>query len=476
MGQEISHAGFSEAEFAAFQQRLREETKVLKRWFDERAFDYSLEHTGGMELEAWLIDNDCLPAPRNAEFLSTVNHADVVAELSQYNFELNSPPLILGGDFLSKTQDAIESLWSRCRHAASSLQLAPLAVGICPTVRDEMLQPQWMTTTNRYRALNAELARLRGLSPVHICIEGEEQLDYRCLHIMLEAACTSLQVHLKVNQDDAQRFYNASLLATAPLVAVAANSPFLYGQSLWAESRVPAFEQVTAAHGFKDMTGSEVGRTTMGTGFVRHSLLEPFLENLSYPILLPSLHEDARHLPHLRLHNGTLWRWVRPLIGFDGVGTPHLRLEQRVMAAGPTMVDMVANIALSQGLTLALGRDADLWQSALTFRDADDNFHACAKHGLDAQVKWRGKFISIQALLLDQLLPLGKAALIEIGLAVSELDFYFDEILHRRILTGRNGAAWQRAFVNRHGKNFQALTERYRELQTTGRPVHEWPV
>ena len=476
MGQEISHSGFTAQEHAQFRTRLREETKILRRWFEGREFHYSGDSTGGMELEAWLLDGSFLPAPRNAEFLSMVDDPGVVPELSQFNFEINSDPLVLRAGYLRDTRAALADRWRRCREAAHRLEMTPLAIGILPTVRDQMLQPEWMTESNRYHALNRELARLRGLSPVHIEIHGDDELDYHCGHIMLEAACTSLQVHLKVNQDDARRYYNASLLAAAPLVAVSANSPFLYGQSLWAETRVPAFEQVTATHGFRDADGCQIGRTTLGTDYVRHSLLELFIENLSYPTLLPTLFDDPRKLPHLRLHNGTLWRWCRPLIGFEADGTPHLRIEQRVMAAGPTIDDMVANIALSQGLTLALGRDGPALEEEIGFDQVRENFHACARGGLDARVRWRGREVGVQALLLDHLIPAARLALERQDLDRDDLDYYFGEILHRRVLTGRNGACWQRSFVDLHGKDFQALTQRYAELQLSDNPVHDWSV
>ncbi|MCA8901373.1 MAG: hypothetical protein KDA53_08980, partial [Hyphomonas sp.] len=310
MGKEIGHQTFTAEERAAFRARLRDETSALKHWFDTRVFDYAEGYTIGLELEAWLIDRNHLPSPQNAEFLAAVNDADVVEELSRFNFEINTPPSALGPGAFAGTQAALETVWAKCARTAAAMDLRPVAIGILPTVRDEMLQPEWMSDTNRYHALSSELfARRRG-EPLHIAISGQDTLDYRCDHLMLEAACTSLQVHLKVNQEDAPRFYNAAVLAAGPLVAASANSPFLYGKSLWQETRIPAFEQATALHGFRDRHGRDVLRVTLGTGYVRHSLLELFLENLSYDALLPALSDETAHLPHLRLQNGTIWRWV----------------------------------------------------------------------------------------------------------------------------------------------------------------------
>jgi gamma-glutamyl:cysteine ligase YbdK (ATP-grasp superfamily) len=476
MGEDIGQSEFDAADFEAFRARLREETKTLKRWFDERRFDASDIFTTGLELEAWLVDGDCLPSPHAEEFIATANDERVVPELSKFNFELNADPLALRGDCLERVFNDVTALWDRCVRVGETLNLKPVATGILPTVRDEMLQPAWMSDSNRYRALNKELIKARRSEPLHICIDGDDRLDYRCDHIMLEAACTSLQAHLKVNQDDAARFYNASIIASAPLVAASANSPFLYGHLLWSETRIPAFEQSTKIHGFRDLEGRDVLRVTLGTGYVRHSLLELFLENLSYPALLPMHVEETATLPHLRMQNGTIWRWNRPIVGFGDDGAPHLRVEQRVMPSGPTVTDMIANLAFYYGLALALGRSATPPESEMPFETARANFYACARDGLAAQVRWAGKTIDVRSLLLEKLLPAAKTALAMEGLEPDSLDYFFDTVLQERIMSGQTGAEWQRRFYRTRGRNFQALTERYVELQACGEPVHKWPV
>ena len=475
MGQEIDDQDFSDEARAAFRARLRDETSRLKHWFDERALDYAEGFTVGLELEAWLIDENHLPAPRNVEFLRAVADPDVVEELSKFNFEINTPPRALGPTTYGDTHADLDAVWQRCASAAGAMDLTPVAIGILPTVRDEMLQPDWMSETNRYHALNRELFRRRKGQPLHIHIEGQGALDYHCSHVMLEAACTSLQAHLKVNQEDAPRFYNAGILAAAPLVAATANSPFLYGQSLWQETRIPAFEQATALDGFRDAAGRNVFRVTLGTGYVRHSFLELFLENLSYPALLPAVSESSDHLPHLRLQNGTIWRWVRPILGFAG-GVPHLRIEHRVMPSGPSLTDMVANLALCQGLMLALGQAETPPELDTPFEEARANFYACARDGLNARVRWAGREGEVQALLLDVLVPAARRALARAGVGADDLEACFDAVIVPRLRSGRTGAAWQHSFVDCNGMNLQALTEAYVARQASGAPVHTWTV
>ncbi|MCA8903218.1 MAG: hypothetical protein KDA53_18430, partial [Hyphomonas sp.] len=174
--------------------------------------------------------------------------------------------------------------------------------------------------------------------------------------------------------------------------------------------------------------------------------------------------------------NGTIWRWVRPIVGFDGAGTPHLRIEHRVMPAGPSLPDMVANLALCEGLMLALARTETPPETLTPFEDAQANLYACAEHGLKARVRWEGREVDVQALLLDELVPRARAALAAEGVDEADLHASFNDVLIPRLRTGLTGAAWQHSFVDCNGMNLQALTERYVELQATGAPVHTWTV
>ncbi len=475
MGDEIRSGHFGAEDHRIFRERLQDETKRIGRWFDEARFDSPERLTVGFELEAWLVDGDHLPAPHNEEFIATANDPRVVAELSRFNFELNGDPRPLDGACFQGFESHLNQLWDRCDRAAATLRMEPVAIGILPMVRDEMLQPAWMSGSNRYRALNDALFAARQAEPWHIRIVGAERLDYRCDHIMLEAACTSLQTHLKVAQQDAVRFFNAATIAAAPLVAITANSPFLYGRILWEETRIAAFEQATEMFGFRDAAGRNVLRTTLGTGYLKESMFELFAENLRYPTVLPEHYEASETLPHLRLQNGTIWRWNRPILGFEPDGTPHLRIEQRATAAAPSIVDNVANLALGVGLMLALGRAETPPESRLSWEEARENFYGCARYGLRARVRWNRRKTDIRAVLREELLPAAAAALKAEGVDAGDVDRLF-AILDERAATGRTGSEWQRRYYRAHNRNFQALTDRYIELQRAGLPVHQWPV
>ena len=269
---------------------------------------------------------------------------------------------------------------------------------------------------------------------------------------MLEAANTSLQIHLKVSAENACGVYNISQALSAPMVAASANAPLLFGQLLWQETRIPLFEQSIRIDSFRAADGSPIGRATFGTGYAKQSLLEPFLENLDgYRVILPlSLDEDADQLPHLRLHNGTLWRWNRPLIGFSEGGEPHLRIEHRVCSAGPSIKDIIANIALYAGAAIEFAESNMEIETMLPFKTAKDNFYRAARYGLDAEIVWLdGKTYNIRKCLLEEVLPKAVSGLTRLGVDRSDIDYFLGEVLYQRLCTGQTGAVWQSTFVKK---------------------------
>jgi hypothetical protein len=307
-------------------------------------------------------------------------------------------------------------------------------------------------------------------------IHGHEHLNILHNDVMLESAATSLQLHLKVGVDDAVRYYNAAQIVSAPLVAAASNSPFLFGKDLWDETRIPLFEQSVEVGGFAGASRGPVRRVSFGTGYAKESLFECFVENEAhFPVLLPiDFDGPASEMRHLRLHNGTIWRWNRPLIGYDDDATPHLRIEHRVLPAGPTVLDCIANAAFFYGLVQALAAGAIPPETQLPFATARDNFYAVARDGLDAQIIWLdGRKLSVQTLLLDQLIPLARYGLGLLDIDPGDRDLYLG-IVKARVRNACTGSAWQRAWVARYGNDMQALTQAYYERQQSGEPVHDW--
>lgn len=466
MGQEISTSHFQKQDFDLFTDRLRQETQLLAQWFDRSHFDPS-HGIAGFELEAWLINANADPHPINQAYLAAVDDPLVVPELARFNVELNSHPRPLQGDVLRQMAQDLDQLWSRCCQVAQGLEAELIMIGILPTVHQAQLSLLNISPLERYYALNEQILRLRHGKRMELNIQGRDHLLTRHPDIMLESATTSFQIHLQVAPEQAVRFFNAALILSAPMVAISGNSPYLFAQDLWNETRIPLFEQAL---------GQDLNRVSFGSGYAQQSLLECFLENRDrFPVLLPmELSSDLERMGHLRLHNGTIWRWNRPLVGFDHQGNPHLRIEHRVVPAGPTVVDMIANLALFYGLVHGLAQQPHPLEQQLPFEIARANFYAAAQQGLEAEVIWIDHSrICIAQLLSEILLPLARQGLEHLHLDGEDIDRYLG-ILWERLRTGQNGSGWQRAYVAKHGRDMQKLTRAYLAHQQTGAPVHEW--
>jgi hypothetical protein len=465
VGQEIKAAGFTEADKVRFAARLAEETAIARALYDSGRFS-SAGHMLGFEIEIWILDHNYFPASINQQLLEAIDNPLVVPELSRFNLELNCDPLVLEGDALGRAYDALTSVWAQCNSVAHRLDANLVLIGTLPTIRDEDLTLANMSPLNRFYALNSEVLRSRGGRPLHVDILGRGHLVSEHSDVMLEAATTSFQVHLKAPADLAHLYYNASIAASGPVLAACGNAPFLFGKTLWEETRIPLFEQSVVAPG--------PARVCMGSGFAACSLMEIFEENArDYEALLPIAFEDAPEaMRHLRLHNGVIWRWSRPLIGFDEDGAPHFRVENRILPAGPSFVDMMANAALFLGLARAIALAGETGTGGLSFEEAKQNFYTAARLGLDAVLYWPGQgVIGADRLLLERLIPAARAGLADLGV---EDPRGFLDVIEARVRSRQTGAAWQRQALEACGGDLFALMAAYCEGQRSGAPVHEW--
>jgi hypothetical protein len=224
------------------------------------------------------------------------------------------------------------------------------------------------------------------------------------------------------------------------------------------------------------------------------SVFDLFEENTRYfPSLLPICEDedplatlergDIPELGELTLHNGTIYRWNRPIYAVVN-GKPHLRVENRVLPAGPTVVDIVANGAFYYGLVRMLAEaDRPVW-SQMSFPVAADNLHGAARHGIDASLYWPGLGdVPAAELGLRRLLPLAHEGLDRWGVDPARRDRLLG-IIEERCRTGQNGATWQIETVRTIEESFnidrhealRLMTRRYIELMHTNEPVHTWPI
>lgn len=474
MGREIERTEFSAEDFSQFKHHLHEETRYLCECLENQRVEASTG-TCGLELEGCLLDENYRPAPANEAFINQLGDPLVVPELAKFNFEINTPPFAPESSLFSAVDEQLASQWQACRSQARKMGLDVCQVGILPSLRDEDLTLSNLSSQQRYLALNNQILKGRKYRPLNISIAGEhDTLDLQHRDVMIEAATTSLQVHLQVAPADFSRYYNASLLASALTVAACANSPLVFGNVLWAESRIPLFEQAVAVPCF--ISGETIiHRVCFGSGFARASAAELFLENeKGFPVLLPTHYNATESLPHLQLHNGTIWRWNRPLIHLNAAGQLQLRLEHRAMPSGPTIIDDVANIALYYGLVSYLAETYPQLPAHIDFDNVYQNFYAAARWGLDAMITWPEKGrTSVQDILLQLLLPACQKQLEKLGFDKSDIHYYIGEVIGERICSGQTGACWQQCYFESHNRNLHALMEAYQHNADRG-AVYSW--
>ena len=491
MGQDVSAVVFSGEDRQRYRQKVRTCLDVFARMLRESRFEAE-RRSVGLEIELNLTDEQGDPAMANARALEAIADADFQTELGRFNVEINVPPRLLEGNIASELEEAVRGSLNRAEERARTVGAHMMLIGILPTVMDRHLTADSFSENPRYELLNQQIFAARG-EDLEISISGVERLQTFADTIAPEAACTSVQLHQMVDPEAFADYWNAAQAIAGPQVAVAANSPFFFGKELWRETRIALFEQATDTRPEELKAQGVRPRVWFGERWI-NSIFDLFEENVRYfPALLPVCEDedpvetldrgDTPTLPELRLHNGTVYRWNRPI--YDVVrDRPHLRVENRILPAGPSVVDIAANAALYYGLLRTLvEEERPLW-SRMSFSAAEDNFHAGAREGIDARLYWPGVGeVPATELVLRRLLPAAHEGLDRAGIDTEDRDRLLG-IIERRCVTMQNGAAWQagafhRLYEDRKLDRLEALrrmTVIYREHMHANEPVHEWPL
>ncbi|MBO0869899.1 MAG: glutamate--cysteine ligase [Micromonosporaceae bacterium] len=490
MGKDVSRAAFTRADRSRYRLKLRRCLEVFAVMLREVPFETGRQTTG-LELEVNLVDESGEPAMRNAEVLAGLADSAFQTELGQFNLELNATPRLIAGDGFDEYEgDLLRWLW-RAEERAVKADARLVTIGILPTLGQHHAVLENISPDPRYHVLNEQMLAARG-EDFGLDIRGVERLRCATDSIAPEAACTSLQFHLLVAPEQFASYWNAAQALAGVQVAVGANSPYLFGKQLWAETRIALFEQATDTRPEEFKAQGVRPRVWFGERWIT-SVVDLFEENLRYfPALLPILEDEdpaetlraggVPRMSELRLHNGTVYRWNRPVIDVSGA-LPHLRVENRVLPAGPTVVDMLANAAFYFGLVRSLAEAGRPLWTRMPFSLAEANFHVGARHGLAAGMYWPGLGeVPVGRLVLDELLPMAYAGLDAFGVAPPIRDRLLG-VIEQRCRTGRNGAAWQVALVDsleRAGLSrtvaLGRMLRRYTELHATNEPVHSWPI
>ena len=490
MGDEVVVTAYTREDRQRYREKVRQDLDVFELMLAQSIFDFERPLIG-MEIELNLVDEGYQPRMTNAEVLERIADPGFQTEIGQFNIELNVDPRPMPGDAAIELEGDLRRSLNRAEALANETGAHTVAIGILPTVMPEHLHSEWMSAKLRYAALNEAMVNARG-EDMFIDIEGAggERVAMYADSITPESACTSVQLHLQVAPQEFAAYWNGAQALSGLQLAVGANSPFFCGKKLWHETRIELFSQATDTRSIELKNQGVRPRVFFGERWIT-SVFDLFEENVRYfPALLPQISDEdpvatleagqAPRLSELRLHNGTVYRWNRPI--YDLVnGRPHLRVENRVLPAGPTIIDTMANSVFYYAVVRMLAEeDRPIW-TQMSFVDAEHNFRTCAQRGIEAKVYWPG-FGELPAveLVLRHLLPMAHAGLERWGASTAVRDRYLG-VIEGRCTSGVNGASWQLAAVQRledHGADrptaLRGMLEHYVKAMHTNEPVHTW--
>ena len=489
MGRDIQAITFSGEDRGKYRDKLRISLEVFATMLREHLFEANPAQVG-LEIELNLVDERGMPSMSNADVLDAIADPAWATELGQFNIEINVPPRRLDGaavaDLEQEVRGSLNAADTKARGTGSRLVM----IGILPTLEEKDMNEGVLSANARYKVLNEQIFAARG-EDMRIAIEGAEQLVTHADSITPEAACTSVQLHVQVSPEAFASYWNAAQAIAGVQVALAANSPFLFGRQLWHETRITLFEQATDTRPDELKHQGVRPRVWFGDRWIT-SVFDLFEENIRYfPALLPICEDEdpqaeldqgaCPQLAEMSLHNGTIYRWNRPVYAVVD-GMPHLRVENRVLPAGPSVVDVMANAAFYYGLVRTLAEAQRPVWTQMSFATAEENLHEAARHGLDAQLYWPGLGdVPVSELVVRRLLPLAREGLDSWGVDPDQADHLLG-IIEQRCITGQNGATWQIgavAALTEQGTDrpeaLRLMTQRYIEHMHTNDPVHTWP-
>ncbi len=468
---------------------------------DVHAFEYMLENNWfesditriGAEQEMCLVHNKTYkPASINMEVLEHLKEYPwCVTELAKFNLETNLSPREFVGSCLSDMEAENIEYLGIIQKVLDQFDASIILCGILPTLRKHDLEMHNLTPKDRYFALMAAIQKHLLGSSFELRVEGVDELLVKHDSPLLEACNTSFQVHLQVSPKDFVKMYNISQVLAAPCISIAANSPLVFGRRLWHETRIALFQQSLDTRTTNDHMRERLPRVNFGSGWLRGDITQIYKEDISrFRVLLAGgIDEDSWQMVHegktpklraLQIHNSTVYRWNRPCYGISPNGKPHLRIENRVMPAGPSPVDEVANAAFWLGCMVAMGDKYEDITKHIDFADARDNFLKSAKFGMDTTFTWmKDKKIPVNELIINELLPIAKEGLKMRKVKTSDINKYMD-IIEARAKEHKTGARWAlRTFtaLKKEVTNDEAVTAVTAAIvknQQQNKPVHTW--
>ena len=447
----------------------------------------------GAEQEICLVDKHFKPAPVNLEILEALNDDAFTTELAKFNLEVNLDPLDFTGDCFSNLHKTLDGKLEKLANVVHSREIEYITTGILPSLRKFDLGLDNLTPLKRYTALIKALGKQRG-GAYELKIKGIDELNLQHDSAMLEACNTSFQVHLQVDPSNFVEKYNAAQVLSAPILAISANSPLLFGKRLWSETRIALFQQSLDTRTTSEHLRDRSPRVMFGNRWVEDSVLEIYKEDITrFRIMLMTdvkkdcLKElDEGQIPDLRalnIHNSTVYRWNRPCIGMSSDGKPHLRIENRILPSGPTVIDEVANACFWLGMMNAFDDHYAGIRKLMDFDTAKFNFLTSAFNGFEAEIKWfNDTKVQIPELIKKELLPIAREGLEKNGVNKEDIDKYLG-VIEERNEVRQNGTSW---IINSYSSLMKedlgreempiAITASMIHNAKKEMPVHEWPL
>lgn len=471
----------------AFTKRLLNEIKAL---------DYMLEHGMierntsriGAEQELVLLDEHWKPALNNMELLEKINDPHYTTEIARFNLEINLDPFDFKKDCFSKMENQLSTLLQKGKKAAEKQNTHILLTGIAPTLGQQHLHFEQMTPNSRYKALNDMITEERG-TDFELNLSGRDELITRHPNILFEACNTSFQVHLQIDPDEFVEQYNWAQLIAGPVLSIATNSPLLMGKRLWSETRIALFQQSVNTLNTINNVRNKEPRVSFGKSWVRHSVTDLYKDNVSRFNALFNMESDgdalemvkAGEVPHLRalnLHNGTVYKWNRPCYGVGG-GKPHLRIENRYIPSGPTVIDEMASSVFWLGLMVGMPEKYKNLPDMMNFEEVRFNFYNAARRGLTSNFNWFGKIVPATRLLSKELVEIAYNGLDKMKVNPSDITKYMS-VIENRLRKKTTGSKWishnfsellKGSTPNEANLN---ITRKLVENQNSEKPVHTW--
>ncbi len=479
----------SQKDLNSFTRSLLQDIHAMERMLDENWFETGQMHIGA-EQEICLVDQHYKPAPKAMELLKSLDSKRFTTELAKFNIEANLDPIAFKTNCFSALETQIDDRLKDLEEVAKSHNVDFVLTGILPTIRKFDLEEENITPLKRYHALIKAINKLRG-KIYELRIMGLDELHIKHDSAMIESCNTSFQVHLQVTPDEFAEKYNIAQVLTAPALALATNSPMLFGKRLWSETRVALFQQSVDTRVTSDHIRDRSPRVTFGNGWLKNSVIDMFKEDIVRfrVMLMADSQEDAMELMDkgitpklnsLMVHNSTVYRWNRPCYGISPNGKPHLRIENRALPSGPSVLDEVANAAFWLGMMNSFGDHYPDLTSRMEFDNAKGNFISAARNGLETEFKWiKSKKTGACELIKKELLPIAREGLEKVKIKKEDIDKYLG-VIEARNESSQTGTRWivdSHSALMKEGTREEAciaLTAAMSRSEKAKIPIHEW--